>query len=79
MELTCLLLYLGKASLDLRTRLRQTLEINLPYCKLKSFLDLTVIQRFTGEKNRFRIISLHMSSNCKFTYYSLFKRRIQLQ
>ena len=34
-ELICILPYLGKASLDLRTRLRQTIERNLPFCKLK--------------------------------------------
>ena len=34
-ELICALPYLGKASLDLRTRLRRTIEGNLPYCKLK--------------------------------------------
>ena len=34
-ELICLLPYLGKASLDLRTRLRRTIERNLPFCKLK--------------------------------------------
>ena len=27
--------YLSKLSLDLRTRLRRTVERNLPYCKLK--------------------------------------------
>ena len=34
-ELICLLSYLGKASLDLRTRLRRTIERNLPFCKSK--------------------------------------------
>ena len=34
-ELTLVLLYLGKLSLDLRTRLRRTVERDLPYCKLK--------------------------------------------
>ena len=28
--------YLGKTSLDLRTRLRRTVERDLPYCKLKA-------------------------------------------
>ena len=31
----CVFSYLGKTSLDLRTRLRQTIEENLPYCKFK--------------------------------------------
>ena len=34
-ELICVLLYLGKASLDLRAKLRRTIERNLPFCKLK--------------------------------------------
>ena len=34
-ELTCVLQYLGKAPLDLRIKLRRTIEGNLPYCKLK--------------------------------------------
>ena len=34
-ELICVLPYLGKASLDLKTRLRRTVEKNLPFCKLK--------------------------------------------
>ena len=34
-ELTFVLPCLGKPSLDLRTRLRQTIERDLPYCKLK--------------------------------------------
>ena len=34
-ELTFILPYLGKLSFDLRTRLRQTIERDLPYCKLK--------------------------------------------
>ena len=32
-QLICVLPYLGKASLDLRTRLRRTIERNLPFCK----------------------------------------------
>ena len=34
-ELICVLLYLGKTSLNLRTRLTRTIEWNLRYCKLK--------------------------------------------
>ena len=34
-ELTFVLPYLGKLSLDLKIRLRRTIETNLPYCKLK--------------------------------------------
>ena len=41
-ELICVLPYLGKASLDLKTKLRRTIERNLPFCKLNNFLDLSV-------------------------------------
>ena len=34
-QLTFVLQYLGKLSLDLGTRLRRTIERDLPYCKLK--------------------------------------------
>ena len=35
MELTFTLPYLGKPPFDLRTRLRRSIERDLPYCKLK--------------------------------------------
>ena len=34
-KLTLILLYLGKLSIDLRTRLRRTIERAWSYCKLK--------------------------------------------
>ena len=34
-EFTFVLQYLGEISVDLRIRLRQTIERYLPYCKLK--------------------------------------------
>ena len=39
-ELRCVLTYLCKTSLDLRTRLRRTIEGNFPYYKLNVILDL---------------------------------------
>ena len=41
-ELICVLSYLGKTSLDLRTKLSRTIERNLPFCKLKIILYLSV-------------------------------------
>ena len=41
-ELAFVLPYLGKLSLNLRTRLRGIIERNLPYYKLKVILDLSV-------------------------------------
>ena len=75
-ELICVLPYLGKASLDLKTRLRRTVEKNLPFCKLK------IIVRFKCRLNTlFRakdslekkihsgISNRYTYSNCKVTCY----------
>ena len=55
-ELTFVLSYLGKLSFDLRTRLRRTIERDLPYCKLKITFRSGIIYCYT-------------CSNCKVTYY----------
>ena len=75
-ELTFVLPYLGKLSLDLRTRPRRTIERDLPYCKLK------IIFRSKGRLNtqcqfkdplekkiRSGIIYRYTCSNCKVTCY----------
>ena len=75
-KLTFVLPYLGKLSLGLRTRLRRTIQRDLPYCKLK------VISRFKCRLNalfRFKdplekiirsgIIYRYTCSNCQVTYY----------
>ena len=75
-ELICVLPYLGKASLDLRTRLRLTIERNLPFCKLKiifrSKCRLNTLFHFKDsleKKIRSGIIYRYTCSNCKVTYY----------
>ena len=75
-ELTFVLPYLGKLSFDLRTRLRRTIERDLPYCKLKiifrSKCRLNTLFRFKYslvKKNRSGIIYRYTCSNCKVTYY----------
>ena len=75
-ELTFVLPYLGKLSLDLRTRLRQTLEIDLPYCKLKiifrSKCRLNTLSRFKDpleKKILSGIIYRYTCSNFKVTYH----------
>ena len=75
-ELISILPYLGKASLDLRTKLRQTIESNLPFCKLKiifrSKCRLTNLFHFKDsleKKIRSGIIYRYMCSNCNVTYY----------
>ena len=74
-ELTFVLLYLGNLSLALRTRLRQTIERDLPYCKLKiifrSKCRLKTLFQFKDpleKKIRFGIIYRYTCSNCKVTY-----------
>ena len=68
--------YLGKASLDLRTRLRRTIERNLPFCKLKisfrSKCRLNTLFHFKDsleKKIRSGIIYRYRCSNCNVTYY----------
>ena len=75
-ELTFVLPYLGKLSLDLRTRPRRTIERDLPYCKLKiifrSKCRLNTLFRFKDpleKKIRSGIIYRYTCSNCKVTYY----------
>ena len=74
-ELICVLPYLDKASIDLRIRLKGTIERNLRFCKLK------IIFRSKCRFNTFRfkhsiekkicsgIIYWYTCSNCKATYY----------
>ena len=75
-ELICLLPYLGKASLDLRTRLRRTIERNLPFCKLKIIFrskcrlnTLFCFKDSLEKKIRSGIIYRYTCSNYKVTYY----------
>ena len=74
-ELTFALPYLGKPSLDLRTRLRLTIERDLPYCKLKvMFRSKCRLKTPFQSKNPFEekiysgIIYRYMCSKCKVTY-----------
>ena len=67
--------YLGKASLDLRIRLRRTIEGNLPYCELKvifrSKCRLNTVFRFKDSLEKkicSGIIYRYTCSNCKVTY-----------
>ena len=69
-KLTFFLPYLGKLSLDLRPRLRRTIERDSPYCKLKvifrSNCRLNALFRFKDsleKKIRSGIIYRYMCSN----------------
>ena len=75
-ELICVLPYLGKASLDLKTKLRRTIERNLPFCKLniifRSKCRLNTLFHFKDsleKKLRSGIIYRYRCSNCNVTYY----------
>ena len=73
-ELTFVLPYLGKLSLDLRTRLRGIIERSLPYCKLKvifrSKCRLNTLFHFKDSlEKKIQIIYRYMCSNCNVTYY----------
>ena len=75
-ELTFVLSYLGKLSVDLRTRLRRTIERDLPYCKLKiifrSKCRLNTLFQFKDpleKKFRSGIIYRYTCSNVKVTYH----------
>lgn len=63
-ELSCVLRYLGKTSLDVKTRLRQYIEGNLLYCIVKE------VFRCRCRLNMiFRIIHRYLYSNCRVAYY----------
>ena len=75
-ELICVLPYLGKASLDLRTKLKQTIERNLPFCNLKIILRSKCrlktsfhIKGSLEKKIRCGIIYGYTCSNWNVTYY----------
>ena len=75
-ELTFVLPYLGKLSFDLRTRLRGTIEKDLPYCKLniifRSKCRLNTLFQFKDpleKKICSGIIYHYTRSDCKVTYY----------
>ena len=75
-EMICVLPYLGKASLDLRARLRRTIERNLTFCKLKiifrSKCRLNTLFHFKDsleKKIRSGIIYRYRCSNFNVTYY----------
>ena len=75
-EFICVLPYLGKTSLDLRTKPRRTLVRNLLFCKLKIIFSskcrLNTLFHFKDSletKIRTGIIYHYRCSNCNVTYY----------
>ena len=74
--LACFRPYLGKSSLDLKTRLWRTIERNLLFCKLKiifrSKCRLTNVFHFKDSLDKnfcSEIMYCFTCSNCKVTYY----------
>ena len=75
-ELICVLSFLGKKSMQLRTRLVNSIESNLKFCKLKVIFQspckLNSLFRYKDslqKKIRSDIVYRYMCSNCKVTYY----------
>ena len=76
LQLVCVLPYTFKSSLDLRARLRLTIEKNIPFCKLNvvfiSSCRLNTLFRFKDSLEK-KIVSgivyRYTCSNCKVTYY----------
>ena len=75
-ELICVLPFLGKKSMQLRTCLVNSIESNLKFCKLKSIFQspcklnsLLRYKDFLQKKICSDIVYRYMCSNCKVTYY----------
>ena len=75
-ELICVLPFLGKRSMQLRTRLVNSIESNLKFCKLKVIFQspckLNSLFRYKDslqKKIRSDIVYRYMCRNCKVTYY----------
>ena len=75
-ELICVLPFLGKRSMQLRTRLVNSIESNLKFCKLKVIFQspcklnsLFHYKNSLQKKIRSDIVYRYMCSNCKVTYY----------
>ena len=77
-ELICVFPFLGKKSMQLRTRLVNSIESNLKFCKLKVIFQspckLNSLFRYKDslqKKIHSDIIYRYMCSNCKVTYYGM--------
>ena len=68
-ELICVLPFLGKRSMQLRTRLVNSIESNLKFCKPCKVNLLFRYKDSLQKKIRSDIVYRYMCSNCKVTYY----------
>ena len=85
-ELICVLPFLGKRSMQLRTRLVNSIESNLKFCKLKVIFQspckLNSLFRYKDslqKKIRFDIVYRYKCSNCKVTCYGKTYRHFLLE
>ena len=76
LQLVCVLPYTGKSSLDLRARLRRTIEKNIPFCKLNVVFRSTCrlgnlfrLKDSLEKKILSGVVYCYTCSNCKVTYY----------
>ena len=85
-RLVCVLPYTGKSSLDLRARLRRTIEKHITFCKrnvvFRSTCGLGKLFRFKDSLEK-KIVSgivyRYTCSNCKVTYYGKTFRHFLLE
>ena len=75
-ELACALRFIWKKSMQLRTRLVNSIENNIKFCKLKVIFQspyklnsLFHYKDYYKKKIRSDIVYRYMCSNCKVTYY----------
>ena len=71
LQLVCVLPYIGKSSVNWRTRLRRAIEKNIPFCKLNVVLDplADLVTCLDSKIPLEKIVFRYTCSNCKVTNY----------
>ena len=85
-DLVIVLPYLGKLSLDLRTRLRNGISKNLPFCKIrtifKSSTDISNLFQFRDKMSycfRSNVVYKFSCGRCSATYYGDICRHLSVR
>ena len=75
-QLVCMLPYTGKSLLELKARLRGTVETNIPFCKPNIIFrstyrvgNLFIFKDSLEKKNLSGIVNSYTCSKCKVAYY----------
>ena len=75
-QLVCMLPYTGKSLLELKARLRGTVETNIPFYKLNIIFrstyrvgNLFIFKDSLENKNLSGTVNSYICSNCQVTYY----------